>query len=454
MSEFRSDAPTWSAVGLVALALLSFTIVTAPSPAFAQTGADTPVTFTKDVAPILQENCQVCHRSGQIGPMSLETYQDTRRWSALIKTKVANREMPPYQYDQEVGIQELKYDPRLSSADIDTIIRWVDAGAPEGDPADVPPPVKWPDDGEWRLAAEFGRPDLVIPAKPIDIPAEGQDLWWEPLIKIPLTTDRYIKAIEVKPSVKGRRVVHHANTSLFLMDEDGELVRQGTTRFTEYAVGKLGEIIPEGAGRLLPANSYVGWSIHYYPNGEPVEDELTELGFWLHPEGYEPEYVQDLGNYRLSGDLAIAPHGTEIIQGFHSFDHPVRIDSFQPHGHLRLRAASLEVYYPETGEREVMSVISNWTTWWQHSHIYEEDAAPLIPAGGVMILTHWYDNTANNPNNPDPEQWVYRGSRTTDEMSHAWIAVTHLDQEGYESLKAEREAQKQSATDSGGEDQQ
>ena len=440
MSQFRSNEPTWSAPTAVAVALLGLAVVTAQSLAFAQTADD--VTFTKDVAPILQENCQVCHRPGSIGPMSLESYQDIRRWSALVKTKVANREMPPYQYDRDVGVQELKYDPRLSSSDIDTIVRWVDAGTPEGNPADLPPPVEWPDAGEWRLAAEFGQPDLIVPAKPKDVPAEGQDLWWEPLVKIPLTTDRYVKAIEVKPSVQGRKVVHHANTSLFLMDEGGELVPQGRSRFTEYAAGKLGEIIPEGAGRLLPADSYIRWSIHYYPNGEPVEDELTELGFWFHPEDYEPQYTQDLASYRLSGDLAIAPHGTEIIQGFHSFDHPVRIDSFQPHGHLRLRAASLEVFYPETGEREVMSMISNWSTWWQHSHIYEEDAAPLLPAGGVMILTQWYDNTAGNPNNPDPEQWVYRGSRTTDEMSHAWIAVTHLDQDGYDRLEAERAAKR------------
>ena len=450
MRETRSNSWGWwgvlqGAVVVVAIALVSF-----PARAFAQAEAeaDRPVTFSRDVAPILQQNCQVCHRPGSIGPMSLLTYEDARPWRSRIKMKVASREMPPYPYDADVGIQELKYDPRLSGDEIETIIRWVDAGAPEGDPVDMPPPVKWPDPGEWRLAERFGPPDLVVPTKPKTVPAEGQDLWWEPLVKIPLTEDRYIKAIEVKPSVKGREVVHHANTTLYLPGEDGELVSQGG-RFTEYAAGKLGEIIPEGAGRLLPANSYARWSVHYYPMGEVVENEVTELGFWLHPKDYEPEHMQDLANYRLEGDLAIPPHGTTMIQGFHSFDHPVRIDSFQPHGHLRLRGASLEIFYPETGEREVMGMISNWTTWWQHSHIYEDDAAPLVPAGGVIILTFWYDNTENNPNNPDPEQWVYRGSRTTDEMSHAWIALTHLDQEGYERLKAKREAKKKALAQTG-----
>jgi mono/diheme cytochrome c family protein len=452
MTHARSRSSRHVRPGASALLLaLAPVLALAPAPVFAQ-AAETEVaevTFARDVVPILQQSCQVCHRPGAIGPMSLLTYADARRWSDRIKTKVAGREMPPYQYDTDIGIQALKYDPRLSEADIAAIVAWADAGAPEGDPADLPPPVDWPDPSQWKLAEQFGPPDLVVPAKPFTVPAVGSDLWWEPLVEIPLETDRYLKAIEVKPSVPGREVVHHANTTLYLQGEDGELVGQGG-RFTEYAAGKLGEIIPEGAGRLLPADSLVRWSVHYYPMGEVVENEVTELGFWFHPEDYEPDYVQDLANYRLDGDLAIEPNGNAMIQGFHSFDHPVRIDSFQPHGHLRLRAAALEVYYPETGRREVMSMISNWTTWWQHSHLYEEDVAPIVPAGGVIMLTFWYDNTADNPNNPDPEQWVYRGSRTTDEMSHAWIAVTHLDQEGYEQIVADREEKAAAAGLGGG----
>jgi mono/diheme cytochrome c family protein len=446
----RSSRSIASRAPALALALAS-ALALLPASGFAQA---TPtevaeVTYSKHVAPILQQSCQVCHRPGSIGPMSLLSYASVRRWSDRIKTKVVGREMPPYQYDTDIGIQALKYDPRLSNSDIATIVAWADAGAPEGDPDDLPPPVQWPDPSQWQLEERFGEPDLVVSTKPFSVPAVGSDLWWEPLVEIPLETARYLRAIEVKPSVKGREVVHHANTSLYFQGPDGELVSQGG-RFTEYAAGKLGEIIPEGAGRLLPADSFVRWSVHYYPMGEVVEDEVTELGFWFHPEDYEPDYVQDLANYRLEGDLTIEPHGTAMIQGFHSFDHPVRIDSFQPHGHLRLRAAALEVYYPETGRREVMSMISNWTTWWQHSHLYEEDVAPLVPAGGVIMLTFWYDNTAGNPNNPDPEQWVYRGSRTTDEMSHAWIALTHLDQEGYEQLRAERDVKAAAATGGGG----
>ena len=431
----EKSAGRWALGGV----LSALVIALLPGLALSQEGGAGEVTFTRDIAPLFQQNCEACHQPGQIGPMSLITYDQVRPWAPMIREKVITQEMPPYHYDTNIGIQELKEDKRLSPEEIATIVAWVDQGAPMGDPADMPPPVAWPDPAEWKFAEMFGQPDLIVPAKPIDIPAAGQDLWWEPLVEVPLAEDRWLKAIEVKPSVPGRRVVHHANTTLYLPGVDGELEGQGG-RYTEYASGKLGEIIPDGAGRLLPANSFVRWSIHIFPNGEAIEGEVTELGFWFHPEGYEPEYVQDLANYRMDGDLDIPPHGTAMVTGYHSWDHPVRIDSFQPHMHLRGVASSLEIFYPETGEREVVSMISNWNAEWQLSHIYEDHVAPIVPAGAVMVVTQWYDNTADNPHNPDPDVWVYRGSRTGDEMSHSWIAVTHLDQEGYERIKAEREA--------------
>ena len=439
MREKRSDSwiprVAWASVP----ALVTLALAASYGQALSQEMAD--VTFTRDVAPILQQNCQICHREGAIGPMSLITYEQARLYAPLIKLKVTTQEMPPYQYDTDVGIQGLKNDMRLSPEEIETIAQWVDQGAAEGDPADMPPARRFADLDEWRLRAEYdyGPPDIVVESQPITIPAVGQDLWWEPLVPIGNTTPRYIRAIEVKPSLEGRMVVHHATSTMSVM-KDGELTSMGG-RFTVYASGKLGEIVPSDAARLLPADSYVRWSIHIHPNGEEIVDDVMSVGFWLYPEGYEPEYQQSSRWYALQGDLDIAPHGTAMTQGFHTWDHPVRIDSFQPHGHLRLVAKSLELFYPETGEREMVSMVSNWNAEWQISHIYEENVAPLVPTGAVMILTAWYDNTENNPLNPDPDVWVGRGSRTVDEMSIAWIAVTHLDDEGYERLKAAREDQ-------------
>ncbi len=430
MREFNLSGRHMWALPALALGLT----LALSTPAAAQDG---PV-FAPDIAVILQENCQVCHQPGAIAPMSFLSYEEVRPWAPIIKEKVVSQEMPPYHYDTNVGIQELKSDARLSADEISTIVAWVDAGAPQGDPADMPPPVVWPDAAEWRMAERFGQPDIVIPSDPYDIPAVGGDAWWQPMVETGITEERCIMAIETKPSVPGRASTHHANSQFMVQNEDGEW--ETFARLSEYALGKLGEIIPEGSCRKAPVDSRVTWDIHYYPMGEPVEGDQVEVGIWYYPEDYAARYEQDLRSYPGEGDIDLAPYGTAMTQGFHSFDHPVRIDSWQPHGHFRLVGASLEIFHPNTGERELISMVSNWTAYWHLSHVYEDHVAPLVPAGSVMVLTHWYDNTDENRSNPDPTVYVGRGSRTTDEMSHDWIAITHLDQEGYEQLLAEREA--------------
>ena len=403
---------------------------------------DDAVTFTRDVAPIIQENCQVCHQPGAIGPMTLMTYEEVRAWAPIIRQAVTSQEMPPYHYDVDVGIQELKHDARLSSEQIGTIVAWVDAGAPQGDLADMPPPVEWPDAAEFRLATSFGPPDVIIRSTPYDVPADGQDLWWRPLVETGITEDRCIRAIETKPSVTGRSIAHHANSNFVV---DG----QTAARLSEYALGKLGEVVPEDACRIAPANSQVSWDIHYYPDGVDHVDDVVEIGLWLYPADHEVDFRQTLTLYGLQGGKGfdIPPHGTLMTQGFHSFNSPVRIDSFQPHGHLRLVGKSLQVLR-RNGRLEMVSQISNWNPGWHLSHMYEEHVAPLLEVGDQLVITAWYDNTANNLYNPDPDQWVGVGDRTADEMSHAWIAVTHLDQEGYERLLAERQAREQLTSDS------
>jgi hypothetical protein len=172
--------------------------------------------------------------------------------------------------------------------------------------------------------------------------------------------------------------------------------------------------------------------------GYEVQGDQLELGIWFHEEGYEPEFRQDLRLYPLRGDIALAPGGTAMTQGFHRWDHPVRIDSYQPHGHVHLHAMSIQAVYPD-GNVRLISMVTDFDARWHHSYIYEDDVAPLLPTGTVVVLTGWYDNTAENELTPDPEIWYARGSRTMDEMSHAWIAVTHLTEDGYQRLVKERE---------------
>jgi len=400
------------------------------------------VTYVDDVAAIINDNCVVCHREGGIGPMTFESYEAVRPWSPLIQYKVASREMPPYAYDENIGIQNLHGDWRLSQKDIDTLIEWVDMGSEYGDTDRVVQPPDLPDPSQWSFYGDFGEPTLVIPSIPIDIPASGNDLWHKHNVASGLTEDRCIKAVQVKPRGDAKSVVHHANSTVTL---DGE--RYGM--LTEYAMGKWGEIVPDNVCRTLPANAEIAWDIHMFPGGlgsiapgTMIKDNVVEIGLWLYSaeESKELTYKQDLKLYRIGNqnDITIPPNDYYMTQAFHSFDHPVRIDSWQPHGHLRMNAASFEIFYPETGRTEAISQVSNWSATWHHSHIYDTDYAPLIPQGAVLVLKQWYDNTADNPNNPDPDMWVVGGSRTGDEMTHAWIAVTHLDDEKYQELLTER----------------
>ena len=399
-------------------------------------------TYTDEVAEIINNNCVVCHRVGGIGPMSFETYEQVRPWAPLIQMRVANREMPPYAYDHGIGIQDLQGDWRLSQNDIDTVVAWVNSGAQYGNQDIVVQPPLMRDPEAWNFEEDLGAPDAIIASTPIDIPAQGNDMWHKHLVPSGITEDRCIKAVQVKPAGSAKSVVHHANSSIITAEG-----REGM--LTEYAMGKWGEIVPEGVCRTIPANSQVSWDIHMFPGGlgamapgAVIKDNVVEIGLWLYTEeeSKQLKYKQDLSLYRLGlqEDILIPPNGYAMTQGFHSFDHPVRLDSFQPHGHLRMNAASLEIFYPATGRTEAISQISNWSATWHHSHLYSPDAAPLIPAGAVIILKQWYDNTAANPNNPDSDFWVVGGSRTADEMTHAWLAITHLDEEGYKKLKDER----------------
>ena len=449
----RSLRPSfWTAATVALVATFALQSEANAQATFASSQDNADVTYAADVAIIIQNNCQVCHRAGGIGPMELITYEDVQRYAPLIKIKVRDRVMPPYYYDTDIGIQELQHDWRLSQEDINTVVAWVDQGAPLGDPAAMPPPADLRATDEWSLAAEFGPPDLLAPSSPIDIPAEGLDVWYRPIVEIqglPENEERCIKALQVKPRGDAVTVVHHANSTFQLLQDDGSFRGTGA-RATEYAMGKLGEIIPDGVCRRIPAGSYVRWDIHMYPGGlgataanDVIEDNVVELGIWLHPADYEYEYRQDLVSYNFmegQRELLLPPNSGFMTQGFRSWDHPVRIDSFQPHGHLRLRSASLEVFYPQTGRTEIIGMVSNWSATWHQSHIFEDQVAPLIPTGAVVIMKQWFDNTSANPNNPDPDQWVDYGQRTADEMSHFWMAVSHLDEEGYEKIVEEREA--------------
>ena len=232
------------------------------------TGQTEDVTFSRDIAPILQQRCQDCHRPGQMGPMSLVTYEEVRPWAPLIKTKVVTRTMPPWHLDKTVGIQEFENDVSLTNAEIDKIVRWVDAGAPRGNLEDMPAAMDWPQDELWRMAERYGRePDLIIKSTPWTVSAQGQDQWWTPIIDTGLTEDRWVTGMEVRPNMKGRRVTHHAVIYLQQREEPGDFepvvdVPGRGSYLTEFAVGKIGDVFRENTGKLMKVGSRIALDNH------------------------------------------------------------------------------------------------------------------------------------------------------------------------------------------------
>jgi len=401
-------------------------------------------TFAGDVAAIMQEKCQSCHNPEGIGPMPLTTYEEVYPFAPIIRDRVVKRIMPPWHVDKNVGIQNFKNDASLTDQQIDTIAAWVDGGVPLGDPADLPEPLEFPSGEAWQLEERLGPPDLVIKSSPYDVIANGQDQWWNPVLPFEgLEQERWLKAAEFKPSYPlGKKVVHHGHAVL-LPEGEGRSVA-----LARYGVGKSWEIFGEGTGMRVPPDGRIYWNLHYFPVGAEGPGDVVEVGLWFYPEEERPE-LETVGEvlFRVDGrdgmargqDIVIPPYGYQVLQGTHVLESPAVVHSYRPHLHMRGKVMTMEAIYPD-GRKEVLSQVNKYNHNWQISYLYADEAKPLLPTGTILQFTSVFDNTENNPLNPDPEQWVVFGRRGVDEMSHAWVGITYINEEEYARAVAERRA--------------
>ncbi len=419
-----------------AAVLSVFSLALLPTGASAQVPGEP--TFADDIAPIFYESCVNCHRAGEIAPMSLISYQDARPWARSIKNKVETRAMPPWHLDRDIGVQDFLNDPSLTDDQIATIVKWVDAGAPQGNPANTPAPPEFAPSDAWQI----GEPDLVVQFPAYEVPAAGPDLFGDLFTNFGLTEDRYITAIQTKPvGDKARQVVHHALSYAVEQDESGE--RMGGGQFlVEYASGKQAEVYPEGTGLKLSADTEARLSYHLHSVGEPI-DAVVELGINFLPAGTEPEHIryskQLAGSHgQTIGVLDLPAGAVSRSDGYARFNKAAKITMFQPHMHMLGTYQCIEFIYPTQPVRAETVNCASFDYNWHMNYNYSKDSMPLIPAGTILHTSTWFDNSAGNRGNLDANNWIGAGQRTMDEMGFAWIGWYDMTDEEYEAEVATR----------------
>ncbi len=417
----------------------------------AQTSSASSPTFYKEVLPILQKNCQSCHRPGQIAPFSLLTYESTRPWARSIKVKVESRQMPPWFADAQHGA--FSNDPSLTQGEIDTIVKWTDAGSPAGDPADAPPAVEWAQNG-WTV-----KPDYIIKGMDYPVPAHTPKSvieWSTYIVSSGFTKDTWITSLEIKPSVLP--VTHHICISFVEhdpnvkyndpkwvdrqrdadgIDLDGQginnLLPPGTkparhvTNNTSadgcYVPGKSFEDYRVfGAAKLIPAGSDVSIQVHYTPTGQDVVD-APEIGVTIAREPPQRIYVS-LGT-SAPGDrrrFAIPPNDPNWASppAEVTFEADAELVWMMPHMHVRGKDMTYTLEYPD-GRKEIVLNVPRYDFNWQLGY---NPAKPIkVPKGTKLVVSAHFDNSASNRFNPDPNRTVYMGTMTWEEMMFPFFSL-------------------------------
>ena len=454
-SVLISGRPAHEAVSSAAMkTVLAVTLCIAfPALISAQTSSREAITFAKDVAPILQRSCQSCHNPGGIGPMSLMTYEQVRPWARAIKTKTSKREMPPWFIEKNIGIQRFKDDISLSDREIDLVSRWVDGGAPQGNPADVPKIAQSPRGADWTI----GTPDLVVSSPVLNVKPVAADFMTDiGPTPVGLAEDRYVQAIEVREVARGKAepagsrslnyfLVHHANITVTDARESSRDVEPGDEgsgrRLVFYQMGQNPTTYPADVGALLPAGSALKFAIHVHSVGEALPLRL-DVALKFYPKGVTPKYVLTpfSASPRFQHEELDLPAGESNIRvdGYTPVTRPMKLVTYVPHLHANGTRMCVEAVYPD-GRTEMLNC-SRWDHNWSRQYFYEDDAAPLLPAGTQVHVIAWFDNSAGNPRNIEPRNWKGYGNRTIDDMSFLLSEAIYLTDDQFKAEVAARAA--------------
>src|SRR5262245_4396648 len=448
-----------------ALLLLSATAIVTSNGTVKAADSAAPPTFTRDVLPILQKHCQSCHRPNQIGPFSMLSYESTRPWARSIKTRVESRQMPPWFADPQHGA--FTNDRSLAQHDIDTLVKWADAGAPQGDAHDAPPAIEWPADG-WQI-----KPDIVVRGPAFRVPAHPPKNvveWADITIPSGFTRDTLITSLEIKPS--DLSVTHHICVSFTPhrpnvkyyewswsespRDDDGVATDKGATsgragvvpltrvsptgrtvefdgnavRLSRAATGggnvcyvpgvQPDDYRPFHAAKLIPANSDITFAVHYTPTGKEAVD-YPLIGFTVAEHQPEKQWI----SFNISGagaTFAIPPNDANYQSppAEAEFGTDAWIVQMMPHMHLRGKDMTYRLIFPDGREQVILNVPKYDFNW---QLVYQPIETIFIPKGTRLKVDAHYDNSTSNKFNPNPNNTVYPGRMTWEEMMSPFFGV-------------------------------
>jgi len=405
----------------------------------AETGSST-VTFYRDVLPVLQKNCQTCHRPGEIAPASFLTYESTRPWAKSIKTAVLTKQMPPWYADAHYG--QFANDRSLAESDIHTLVSWVDAGAPAGDPKDAPKPLDWVEG--WRI----GKPDVVI-SMPIEyrVPASGTIDYQYIVIPTGFKEDKYVQMAEARPG--NTKLVHHiiafvrepgnpwlkdAKPGVAYVPKEPELSPEDQKKQEEeeaklpgipfpgdflvgYAPGTVPQVMKPGQAKLIKAGSDIVLQMHYTANGTAGAD-ISRLGL-VFSKTTPRKRVLTINSANVTFSIPAGAPDTEVDSKV-TLQQDAILESFLPHMHFRGKSFEYRATYPD-GRKEVLLRVPHYDFNWQLS--YDLAKEKKLPKGTVIECEAHYDNSPNNKFNPDPSKEVHYGEQTWEEMMIGFFDV-------------------------------
>jgi len=404
----------------LAASLMGFAGLAAPT-------TSTLVTFNKDVLPILQKNCQGCHRPGEIGPMSLLSYTEARPWAKAIKVAVSSKKMPPWFADPQYG--HFANDRTLSAADLNTLVAWADNGAPEGDANDKPVPLTFRDG--WNI-----QPDMIVEMpKEFHLPATGTINYQNIRVKVNFPEDTWVVAAEMRAG--NPKVVHHMRAIVLppgstwmskavygeAYEEGSEGMggaKEGTDLLGKYNPGLGAQSFDvDGSAKFVPKGSDIVFNIHYTSIGTPATDR-SKVGFVFAKTPPQKRYWMSPGT-PAAFNLSIPPgdHNAEVVSEVTVGVDDAKLVYIQPHLHLRGKDYEVRLIYP-TGETETVFK-GKWNFDWQIG--YQLEKPLLLPKGTRVLTVAHYDNSATNPYNPDPTKRVLWGDQNWDEMQSGFIGL-------------------------------